>query len=249
MTLRMTSPASIARKASFTSSSLMVFDTIDGDVEAAGLDQLDEAREVAPHLRRAVLAALHRLLLEEDAERGQRELRVEARHADDDDLAAAARDVVGREDRLGEADHLERVVGAAAAGERLHLLDRIALRRVDDVGRAELLRGLALQRLRVDRDDAARARRCARPGSRPGRRRRSRGRRRSSPGLTCAVLSAAPTPVVTPQPMSASCSSGRSVSTFTTDASSTVMTLGERAEAGHAEVRAAVGPACRASPS
>src|SRR2546430_11557741 len=31
-------------------------------------------------------SALHGLLLEEDAERGQGELRVEARHADDDDL-------------------------------------------------------------------------------------------------------------------------------------------------------------------
>ncbi len=37
------------------------------------------------------------------------------------------------------------------------------------------------------------------------------------PGSTCAVLSAAPTPVVTPQPMSASTSSGRSVSTFTSE--------------------------------
>src|SRR2546430_2222636 len=35
------------------------------------------------------------------------------------------------------------------------------------------------------------------------------------PGSTSAVLSAAPTPVVTPQPISASWSSGRSVSTFT----------------------------------
>ena len=39
------------------------------------------------------------------------------------------------------------------------------------------------------------------------------------PGCTLAVLSAAPTPVVTPQPMSASCSSGRSVSTFTIEPS------------------------------
>ena len=37
------------------------------------------------------------------------------------------------------------------------------------------------------------------------------------PGSTPAVLSAAPTPVVTPQPMSASCSSGRLVSIFTID--------------------------------
>ena len=43
------------------------------------------------------------------------------------------------------------------------------------------------------------------------------------PGLMPAVFSAAPTPVVTPQPMSASCSDGRSVSTFTNIDSSTVI--------------------------
>ena len=43
------------------------------------------------------------------------------------------------------------------------------------------------------------------------------------PGSTWAVFRAAPTPVVTPQPMRASCSSGRSVSTFTTDIWSTVI--------------------------
>ena len=44
------------------------------------------------------------------------------------------------------------------------------------------------------------------------------------PGSTRAVHSAAPTPVVTAQPISASCSSGRSVSTLTRLASLTVMT-------------------------
>ena len=43
------------------------------------------------------------------------------------------------------------------------------------------------------------------------------------PGRTRAVLSAAPTPVVTPQPIRASCSGGRSVSTLTTEDSSTVI--------------------------
>ena len=42
-------------------------------------------------------------------------------------------------DRLGQADHLERVVDAATAGERLHLRDRVAVGRVDEVGGAELL--------------------------------------------------------------------------------------------------------------
>lgn len=43
------------------------------------------------------------------------------------------------------------------------------------------------------------------------------------PGSTPAVCRAAPRPVVTPQPRRASCSSGRSVRTVTTDASSTTM--------------------------
>src|SRR5207253_2384111 len=143
-----------------------------GGGETAGLDQLDEAREVAPYLGRAVLAAFHGLLLVEDAERGQRELRVEARHADDDHLAAAAHEVVGGQDGLREPDHLEAVVGAPPARPT-----------------------------------------PPQPRTAP-----------VEPGLTFAVLSAAPTPVVTPHPMSASCASGRSVSTFTTDASSTVIT-------------------------
>ena len=37
------------------------------------------------------------------------------------------------------------------------------------------------------------------------------------------MFSAEPTPVVTPQPMSASCSSGRSVSTFTSEMSAHVI--------------------------
>ena len=43
------------------------------------------------------------------------------------------------------------------------------------------------------------------------------------PGTILAVLTAAPTPVVTPQPMSASCSSGRSVSTLMSEISSQVI--------------------------
>src|SRR5262249_19708310 len=127
-------------------------------VEPAGLDQIDEAREIAPHLRGAVLATPHRLLFEEDAERRQRELRLEAGHAHDDDLAAAAREIIGGEDRLGEPNHLEGVVRATAPGGRLHLLDGVALRGIDDVGGAELGRGLPLQLLRVDGDDATRSR-------------------------------------------------------------------------------------------
>ena len=139
MTLRMTSPASIARNASLTWSSLIVRDTMCVRVEPAGLDQIDEALEVAPHLRRAVLAAEDLLLLVEELEGGKRHLRVQRGSCRRCTRAAVARHVVGLDDRLGEADDLERVVDAAAAGQALHLLDGIALRRIDDVGGAELL--------------------------------------------------------------------------------------------------------------
>src|SRR5258708_10928607 len=43
------------------------------------------------------------------------------------------------------------------------------------------------------------------------------------PGLTAAVLSAEPTPVVTAQPINANCSSGRSVCTVTNEPSGTVI--------------------------
>ena len=92
MTLRMTSPASMARKASFTSSRWMWRDTIDADVEAAGLDQVHEAREVAPHLGRAVHAAEQRLVAVEERHRREGDGGVEARHADDDRGAAGAGD-------------------------------------------------------------------------------------------------------------------------------------------------------------
>ena len=82
---------------------------------------------------------------------------VEAGHADDDRGAAPAGDLVGLQDRLGEPDHLERVVGAATAGGGADLLDRVALGGVDEVGGAELLRGLALHLHRVDGEDPRRA--------------------------------------------------------------------------------------------
>ena len=62
-----------------------------------------------------------------------------------------------------------------------------------------------------------------------------------APGVTPAVLNAAPSPVVTPHPRSASSSSGRSVSTATTEASSTTIASRERAAAAHRRRRPAVG--------
>jgi hypothetical protein len=64
-----------------------------------------------------------------------------------------------------------------------------------------------------------------------------------APGCTPAVLRAAPSPVVTPQPSRASCSSGRSVVTGTIDASSTTMAS---AKVPHPHTAVAVRPSGRA---
>ena len=85
-------------------------------------------------------------------------MRLGAGHADHDGGAALADHVVRLERGLGQTDDLERVVDAAAAGELLHLRDRVALAGVDEVGGAVLLGALALHLDRVDRDDPRRAR-------------------------------------------------------------------------------------------
>ena len=75
-------------------------------------------------------------------------------HADDDRLAAAP----GHRERLLhgvlQADDLERHVDAAAAGQLLHLRHGVAVARVHEIGRAELLRHVELRVEAVDRDDA-----------------------------------------------------------------------------------------------
>ena len=164
-----------------------------------------------------------------------------AGHADHHRGAALADHVVRLERGLGETDDLERVVDAATAGELLHLRDRVALVGVDEVGGAERLGELALHLDRVDRDDrdapamrAALDHRLADAAAADDRHGRAGVHAR-------AVLSAAPTPVVTPQPMSASWSSVTLV--FDLDDRRLVARhrLGERAEAGHGRVVGAVG--------
>jgi hypothetical protein len=54
------------------------------------------------------------------------------------------------------AGRLEDVVGAAPAGERAHLLHRVAVGGVDEVGRAELAGHLAPPGDRLDGDDLRR---------------------------------------------------------------------------------------------
>ena len=68
-------------------------------------------------------------------------------------------------EHLGSPDRLDAHVGAVAVGELADPLDGVFPRRVDRVGRAELLRPLELPGVGVDRDDRARADQ-ARPGDR-----------------------------------------------------------------------------------
>ena len=75
MTLRMTSPALHRAERLVDLVELDRARHHRGGVEAAGLDEVGEALEVAAHLTRAVLAALQRLLVEEQVERRDRDLR------------------------------------------------------------------------------------------------------------------------------------------------------------------------------
>ena len=60
------------------------------------------------------------------------------RHADPADGAARPRDAERGDHRLRVADALEHRVGAVAAGQLAHALDRLVAALADDVGGAEL---------------------------------------------------------------------------------------------------------------
>ena len=157
MTLRMTSPAFIASKPSLMSSSGMVFDTMWSRSSRPVLDEAARgagSRGAPGPSRRPMPSS--RFSWSTSGMLGTRDLLVEARHADRDRGAAGrARALNACVIVVGRADHLERVVGAAAAGERLHLGDDVAVGGIDDVGRTERQRRVALQLHRVDRDDPA----------------------------------------------------------------------------------------------
>ena len=119
-----------------------------------------------------------------------------------------------------QPDGLERVVHAAAR-ELLDLLDRVAVRRVDEVGRAEFVGQRQLLRDHVDRDRPRAAPAIAAPWMQLSPMPPPPITATVEPGSTLAVLNTAPSPVVTPQPMSAARSSGMSLSIFTSACSCT----------------------------
>ncbi len=198
-------------------------DTSEPRSSRPALGQADVAGEVPQDLGPAHLRPDQPLAREHRPEGGQRDHVVLGRHADDGHGPRGAGHVERLHDQFRPPDHLEREVGAPALGQRPHPLDRVARRPG---------RGRGWRR---------------RAGSPPGGRRRGRWRRSSprpamrapwttdwptppqpitatlDPGCTPAVLRTAPSPVVTPQPSRASCSSARSVATATIDASSTTI--------------------------
>ena len=82
-------------------------------VELARERELRELREIARGVSGAVVRAADRLVGEE-LDRGKRDVDVLRGEADDDRGSAGPQAVPGESHRLGVADHLERVVGAAA---------------------------------------------------------------------------------------------------------------------------------------
>ena len=125
------------------------------ELELPGEIPLDVLRHVDAEPVRAHVGALE-LLLHEELEAVDLDALAERDHADHGGGAALAEHVERLLRGGREADRLERVVDAAA-GELEHGADRIDRRRVDDVGRAERQREVALRRDAVDGDDAARA--------------------------------------------------------------------------------------------
>ena len=168
------------------------------DVEAAGLRERNEHGELTPDVRRAHVRDANLLRVEEELEAGDRDRGVGRRHPDHRDDAPAPRAPIRREERVGPADGLECVIGAAPGRERADLLDRIAVGGVDQVGRS--LRGGRVTLLddRVDGEDPGRAHDARAlhhgqpdPAQTDDRHRRTRGNlggveHRADPGRQCA---------------------------------------------------------------
>ena len=136
-TVRATSPAFIARNASFTSSSLPRRDDHVVEVEPPLQVEIDVPRHVDAEAIRAHQRAL-------DSPLGEQlgavdfDLLPHRDHPDDGRGAARRERVEALLGGLLEPDRLERVIDAAV-GQLLDRLDRIGRRRIDRMGRAEPL--------------------------------------------------------------------------------------------------------------
>jgi hypothetical protein len=157
----------------------------------------------------------------EQLERAERHLRVLAADADDGRDAAAAGRRPRAADRLGQADAVEGVVGAAPVRQAADLLGELAAR-LEHVGGAERAGELELVGERSTTmtwpAPASRAP-CTTDRPTPP----SPTTSTDWPSRTAAVLSTAPTPVMTAQPTSAACSSGTASGTGSTARSDTTV--------------------------
>ncbi len=123
--------------------------------QPAGGGEIDQATQRQRWVRGAVVAADDPLLGEE-LDRRQADLDADGRKTDDDRGAAGAQRVPRQPDRRGRADHLERVVDAAAR-QRADLGGGIVAVGEHRVGGAAADRVLELLRAPVDGDDLSRA--------------------------------------------------------------------------------------------
>jgi hypothetical protein len=118
--------------------------------------EVDEHREVAARQAVAVPTRFQRAAAAEEFDhRDVGELHVGRRHTD---LHHRAGEVPGEErllQHLRAADRFDAHVGAVPAGQFFDARDRVFLRRVDRVRRAEVLRPLEFSRVEIDRDDRA----------------------------------------------------------------------------------------------
>jgi hypothetical protein len=182
--------------------------------------EAEDLRDVGHRVGVAVDAALEDAREVEQLERAEGDLLLLPADADDRRRAAAAGGRPAGPDRVGQADAVEGVVGSALLGQAAHLLGQLAAASSTCV--APWSRQLELLRRAVDHDDLARAgqARALHDGQAHPAEPDDQDR---LPSRTFAVLSTAPTPVMTAQPTSAACSSGTPSGTLRTARSETTV--------------------------
>ena len=143
-TVRATSPAFIARKASLMSERRPRLVTMRVEVEPALAVEIEIERDVVAKPVRAHARGLY-LAFRPDRHPWELDHRVGRQHADDRRGAADRQALDRLPHQLGEAHRLESVVDAEPAGQCPHRLNRVVLGAVDKMGRAGAGRHLALR--------------------------------------------------------------------------------------------------------
>lgn len=123
------------------------------EIETPGPVQVDQAMQIDARTRRTVDRSLQGLLGVDELVHVDRGTSRGRSDPDDDTGASLARRIVGLLDRLWQAHGLEGEVDAESASQFAHRFDRVAVLRIDHVGRSETPGEFQLLRHRVDRDD------------------------------------------------------------------------------------------------